>query len=62
MPTCIPSTCPRGSSELEKALEGSAARVIEGMARTEHRYDTAIQLLKEAYGDNKFWMEKLMDD
>ena len=49
-------------AELEKALEGSAARVIEGISRTEHHYNTAIQLLQEAYGDNKFRIEKLMDD
>ena len=49
-------------AELERYIQGEAAKVIEGVSRTEAHYATAIQLLQEAYGDNKHRVEKLIDD
>jgi hypothetical protein len=49
-------------AELEEALDGSAAKVIEGIPRTELHYETAIELLKEAYGEDNYRVEKLIGD
>ena len=49
-------------AELDRYLDGRAAKTIEGIGRSEVHYETAIKLLKEAYEDGNVRIERLIDD
>ena len=49
-------------AELDRYLDGRAAKTIEGIGRSEVHYDTAIKLLKDAYEDSHGRIERLIDD